>query len=77
MTAHRTVTPDDPIRTAFNLTAIESLSLEDALVQGITDPGSFLPRRMSVGMVGDREYEALTSWQARACALIVTDRFDR
>ena len=75
--AHRTVTPPDPDRTARSLNAVASLSIEDALVQGISDPGSFLPRRISINLEGDTEYEALRLWQARDCTLIVTDRFDR
>jgi hypothetical protein len=77
VTDHLTVTPPEPDRTARNLTVVAALSLEDALIQGISDPGSFLPRRMSVNLEGDREYEPLRLWQARACELIVTDRFDR
>ena len=76
MSTQRTVTPPDPDRTERSLESIRSLSLEEALIHGISDPGSFLPRRMS-GRKGERKYEALAIWQARACALIVTDRFDR
>lgn len=70
---HRTVTPPDPERTARNLEVTRTRTLEDALAFGCGDPGAFLPRRVT-GTKGDRVYEPLINWQARACALIVTDR---
>jgi hypothetical protein len=73
VTAYRTVTTPDPERTASSLESARALDLEAALERGICDPGAFLPRRMS-GRKGDREFEPLSQWAARACALIVLDR---
>jgi hypothetical protein len=66
------VTAPDPERTARSLEQARRGSLEDALTFGISDPGAFLPRKTR-GPKGDREYEPLSQWTGRACALIVRD----
>jgi hypothetical protein len=69
----RNVSPADPERTARSTAEVSTRSLEDALRRAICDPGGFTPRRMR-GRKGDREYETVESWGARACAVLVRAR---
>lgn len=71
----RWVTPPDPDRTDTNICAAAALNLKDAIAWAISDPGSFVPRKVR-GPRTDREYESVPAWGARAVMVLLLDRLD-
>lgn len=69
----KNVTDHDPELQRETLGDLLELSLERALTGAICDPGTLTPRRYR-GPKGDREYESINEWSARACVIVVASR---